>query len=363
MKKVYQILLIMLVPVGFIITFGGCNLCPNNPNGSDYQDELLISYSSQNGNNILVLSNASSFSFKEIISEIAFHSASADNGDFCYIRKNYKNSNSAMFLGNIYTKSQKLIEVENQIFSLVNPVISPKSNAIAFSGGKGQLYLWINNPTTKTTYIDKISNTFLDNSIPLFTSDGQNLVFLEQEQNNIILSIIDIKKPDEVIKRFYFYDQAPIFGQITRLSITEDRKVFFISNDEYKYYLNLIDISNNTISKNEIAKSAFQIITGEISWKGNIALLVSVDGIIWAVNLKNTNIKIYQLTEFDNCLKYVDLRIQKSNNQFIAFRTNCETNQSSDKKLYLVSLEDKNEEIKISKITYFSSNVVNAYWR
>lgn len=363
MKKVFQILLKIVLSIGFITNLFGCNLCPNNPDNSAYQDELLISYSSQSGNNILVLSNITNYSFKEIISEIAFHSAPADNGDFCFIRKNYKNNNSALFLGNIYTKSQKLVEVENQIFSIINPVISPKSDAIAFSGGKGQLYLWINNPYTKTTYIDKISSTFLENSYPLFTSDGQNLVFLEQDQNNLILSMIDIKKPDEVIKRLNFYNQTPIFGQTTRLSATEDKKVFFISNDENKYYLYLIDLFSNSISKSEIPKNTFQIISGEISWKGNVVLLVSTDGIVWAASLKNNNLKFYQLTQLDNCFKFVDVKWHKSNNEFLALRTNCEVIQNSDKKLYLISIEDNNEEIKTSKITYFSSNVVNAYWR
>lgn len=363
MKKVFLILINITLLISLFSNFFGCNLCPNSIDNSTYQDELVISYSALNGNSILVLSNILSLSFREIISDVSVHSAFAENGDFCFIRKNYQNSYSAMFMGNIYTKNQKFLEVENQIFSIINPVISPKSNAIAFSGGDKELYIWVNNPITKTSYIDKITNSFLESSVPTFTSDGKFLCFLEQEQTALTLSVIDIQKPDETIKKFNFYGQNSIFGQETKLSITENGKIFFISNDENNYYLNLIDLDNNSIIKNELSKNVLQITTGEISWDSKKALLVSNDGVIWGVSFRNNNMKVFQLTKADNCSKYVDVRWKKNSNTFIAFRINCDNTIGNTKKLYLMSVDEGNDEIKLGSNTYFSSNVVNAYWR
>ncbi len=363
MKKVVNLLLKYTFLMCLFINIIGCNLCPNNNDNSNSQDELVISYSNMNGNNILVLSNILSLSFREIISDIAIHSAFAENGDFCFTRKNYQNTNSAMFMGNIFTKNQKLLEIENQIFSIINPVISPKSNAIAFSGGKQQLYLWLNNAINKTSYIDKISNNFLESSVPLFSSDGKYLCFLEREQSGLVLSVIDIQKPDEIVKKINFYGQNEIFSHQTRLSLTQDDRIFFIASDDNSYFLNLIDLKNDTVIKNEISKNVIQIITGEISWDGTKALLVSSDGIIWGASLKNNNLKLFQLTQHDNCFRYLDVRWKKNSNTFIAFRSSCENISENSRKLYIMSVEESNDGIKLADNTYFASNVVNAYWR
>lgn len=363
MKKDIAILLKIFGVMLFVAILGGCNFCPNNPDNSNYQDELLISYNSQSGKSILVLSNINNFSFQEIISDISVHSSLADNGDFCYIQKNYKNYSSALFMGNVFSKTQKLLEIENQIFLIINPVISPKSNAIAFSGGKGQLYIWISNPTTKATYIDKITNNFLEKSIPVFTNNGKYLCFLEQSPNELKLSVVDIQKPDEVILEHIFHGQTQIFGQDTRLSITDMNKVFFIANDENNFFLNLIDINANKATKYALPKNALQITTGEISRDGKTALLISNDGVIWATKFYGTKLKTYQLTNFDECFRYIDIRWKKDDKMFIAFRINCQNAMSNSKKLYLFKIENNNDDIKVTNKTYYSSNVVDAYWR
>lgn|GEM_PF-2622614 len=363
MKKAIKILLDIIAALVILVLFEGCNLCPNDPDDSSLQDEILISYNSQNGKSILVLSNISNFSFREIIFDISSHSSIAENGDFCYIIKNYKDIYSALFIGNIFSKSRKIIEIENQIFSIINPVISPKSNAIAFSGGKGQLYLWINNISTKTTYIDKITNNFLESSIPVFTNDGKYLCFLEQSQNEIKLSVIDILKPDEIVQEYNFYGQTRLFGQDTRISITDDNKVFFIANDENAFYLNLIDLKSNKSTKYALSKSVIQLHTGEISKDGKTAILVSNDGVIWGAKFDEAKVKIYQLTEFEQCSRYIDIRWKKDGHMFLAFKINCNNELTTPKKLYLFYVDNTNDEIKITNSIYYASNVVDAYWR
>lgn len=363
MKKVFLILLKTSILVSLIFNLYSCNLCPNDADNTNFKDELVISYSKLNGNSLLVFCNVLNFSFREIISDISFHSAVADNGDFCFIRKNHQGMNSGLFMGNIFTKNQKLLEIENTIFSIINPVISPKSNAIAFFGGNKQLYIWLNNPINKTSYIDKLTNKFSENTLPLFTPDGQYLCFLEQESNGLTLSVVDINKPDETVKKINFFSQNIIFGQEARLSITEDNRIFFITSDDNNFYCNLIDLNNTAIVKYEISKSVIQIIKGEISSDGTKALLVSNDGVIWCASFKGVNFKLFQITQLDNCLKYNDVRWKKGSKVFIAFRTNCDNTYENTKKLYLVSLDENNDEIKLGSVTYFSSNVVNAYWR
>lgn len=360
MKK----LLIILFGIPLILSLlEGCNLCPNNPDDSSFQDELLISYNSQSGKKILVLSDINNLSFREILSDVSANSAVAENGDFCFIQKNYKDMYSALFMGNVFSKNTKILEIENPIFSIFNPVISPKSNAIAFSGGKNQLYIWINNPQTKTTYIDKVTNNFFERSLPIFTNDGKYLCFLTQTPNELTLSVIDIQKPDEIVQEHKFYRQTGIFGHDTRLSITNDNKVFFVANDENAFYLNLIDLKTSIISTYTINKSVIQLQTGEISKDGKTALLVSSDGVIWATKFESEKLKTYQLTHYDECSNYVDVRWKKDNSMFLAFKVNCNNELTNSKKLYLFKVDNKNDETKIISSIYFSSNVVDAHWR
>lgn len=355
MKKSFKILLLLLINL-----IAGCNFCPTNPNNSVDSEDLLVSYYSESTSNVLVLSNSKNLNFRELISDALIDSPPAENGDYCFIKKNYNGVNSALFLGNIYNNSTKFIEVENSFFSISNPVISPKSNKIAFSGGKNQLFLWVYNPSTKSSYIDKISDSFISNSSPKFSNDGNLLCYLEQTDNVITLNAINAYKPDEVLLKIPFYGNFQTYTHNSRISISNNNLLSTILFDETKQTILLIDLNTKITKQYILSKNVLTVKNFDISNDGKSLGIVAIDGSLWVMNTESSELKLYQLTTGNDCAGFSDIKWSKNNNTFLVLQNSCGNNT---KNLRIVEIQTTENEVKVSNNLYHSSNVINAFWR
>jgi len=348
-------MLILAVSISLI----SCNLCPNSPSNENPGDIVYFTFQTKENSFAIIKYNLNDFSFSEISENAKNYSRPAQNGDISLIKMNEKLTE--LYLGNVNSKNFIKIENENSLYTINKPVISPKSNKVAFGGGTNQLYLWVNDPNSNSIYIEKVSSAFYDNSIPTFTNDGKYLVFIEKiEGTGIRIKAVATESIDNIIYTKEFFGLFPITNGINQLSISDNNTVLFVSTNGTDSYLNIVDLSNSTDEQIKL-NSSLGATNAKISPDGNYAILISFDGNLWGLPLQNLDKKFFQISNNENCESYIDFDWNKESNKIIAFRKSC--NDANNGMVgYLLNLKLSADNIELESEIYLCNDIFTGFW-
>jgi hypothetical protein len=162
---------IFFIAAFFVI---GCNTCDNGNGPGSGEPELAVYFTSLplNGTTPAVYRALPDGTEQtEIISNGIIYSPPSDNGMIAFLRKENGINNLYTFDRNSGT--EKLIESDNQQFSIAYPVMSNDGNKIAFFGGESQLFIY----RLDNFSIEKVAGNMYDGSIPSFSESGNMLAY------------------------------------------------------------------------------------------------------------------------------------------------------------------------------------------
>lgn len=359
MKKVLEKILKVVWIWAVSISLTSCNLCPNSPSNEEPGNNAYFTFQTKSNSFAILKCNLNDFSFSEILENAQNYSRPAQNGDISPIKMNEKLTE--LYLGNVNSKNFIKIESENSIYTINKPVISPKSNKVAFGGGSNQLYLWVNDLNSNSNYIEKVSSSFYDNSIPTFTNDGNYLVFIEKiEEAGIRIKVVETESIDNTIYEKEFFGHFPVTNGINQLSTSDNNKILFTSTNGTDSYLNIVDLFNSTSEQIKL-NSSLGSTNAKISPDGNYVILISNDGNLWGLPLQNSERKFFQISNNENCEYYLDFDWNKDSNKIIAFRKNC-NDASSGSVGYLINLKLSSDNIELESEIYLCNDILTGFW-
>jgi hypothetical protein len=355
LEKVKKVMLILAVFSSLI----SCNLCPNSPSNENPGNIAYFTFQTKANSSVIFKYNFNDFNLSEISENSQNFSRPAQNGDISVTKMNEKLTE--LYLGNVNSKNFIKIESENSLYTINKPVISPKSNKVAFGGGTNQLYLWVNDPISNSIYIEKVSSAFYDNSIPTFANDGKYLVFIEKvDETGIRIKAVATESIDNIIYTKEFFGHFPITNGINQLSISDNNKVLFVSTDGTDSYLNIMDLANSNTEQIKL-NSSLGATNAKIAPDGNYALLISLDGNLWGLPLQNSERKFFQISNNENCESYIDFDWNKGSNKIIGFRKSC-NDANSGMAGYLLNLKLSVDNIELESEIYLCNDILTGFW-
>jgi tricorn protease-like protein len=313
---------------------------------------------------IITKISVESYAFSEIVNNGYIFSAPAQNGNFTFIRIDQAESKKILMLGNANDFSTKLLEKEGKDFSIFYPNISKTGDKIAFLGGTNQLFIWVLNPITNASYIDKISSKVFDNVVPEFSADGNLLGFLESENNNEIkLKIVESVNPDNVFFEKVFQNEQLIQGLDNYLSFSSiNNKIVFLSQDTDYDKLKIVNYLTNEIKEIKVERANLGIKIAKISPDGKYIAVAANDGNIWVISIETGEPLFSKITNVELCNYFLYFDWNSDGTKLLAQSYNCNDDLTKGSTLYIIDLETKDDLMITKNLTLFCNNIQRAYW-
>lgn len=351
-----------------LIICTSCNLCPTGPdgNGDNTAEEVYSTIIPLNSNvPIITKISINSYLFSEILSNGYLFSAPANNGNFAFIRIDEKESKKVLMIGNIFDYSSQVLDKEGKDFSIFYPTISQTGNKIAFLGGGNQLFIWVLNENSKSSYIDKISTKVFDNVVPEFSNDASKLAFLENENDsNVKLKIIDTQNPDEIIFQKSFVNEKIINGFDNYLSFSNDsQKLAFLTQTDSTDIIKIVDLIKSDVKEIRINKTDLGIKIARISPSGKYIAITAEDGNIWIISGIEETPLFNKITNVKACNYFLYFDWNASSNKLLAQSFNCNDEIAKGSTLYVIELKEENEIVLSKSTSLFCNNIQRAYWK
>lgn len=352
--------------ISIIPLFFGCNFCPNNPSdGGSSGNELYLSMAPINSNlPIITKIDVSSFYFSQLADNGYLYSAPSQNGNYAFIRINPSDNKSILMLGNIYSRSTTQLQQEAKNISIFSPIISPRGDKIVFLGGSNQLFLWVNDAINQSSYIDKISNSVVENSIPCFSENGNELAFFESYiDSNLVLKIIDSDKPDNILNTYKFTDESLIPSIENFITLDKiNHNLFFVTQNDSNYILRTINLQSSIIKSYNINKNNFEIKIAKISPTGDFVIVSTSNGNLWSINLTTSEPLYNKLTNVSPCEKYIYFNWNKEGTKIVAQKVKCNSASNVYSDAIIFELERKDNILSEKSNYMVSNNVITAFW-
>lgn len=350
-----------------LLIFYGCNLCPTSPSGDSSNQKNYI-YSTLipiNSNEpIITKISTSNLSFSEIAKNGYIFSSPAINGNFAFIRVDTIDNKKILMLGNIFSNTFQILEKENKDFSIFNPIISNQGDKIAFLGGSGQFYIWVLNTSTNASYIDKISNKVFDNSLPVFSPNGEKIVFLEKEtDNSFTLKIIEASKPDNLIFSQTFDSEKIQEGIDNFISYTTDfNKIAFVSHNDTNDVIRTLDNNTHEIKEIYVKRENFGIKIAKISPDGKFIVAATNDGNLWSISLLTEQPLFSKLSNVSPCNNFLYFDWNSDGTKILAQSYNCNDDINKGSTLYVINLISDGDLLVAKDISLYCNNIQRAFW-
>jgi hypothetical protein len=344
----------------------GCNLCPTSPDGNNGSTKTKI-YSTliplNSTTPIITEINLDDYSFNSIEENGYLFSPPAQNGNFTFIRINQDETKKYLMMGNLLNRTVYIIEKESQDFSIFNPTISKSGNQVAFLGGSNQLFLWVQNPTNNSSYIDKISGKVLNNILPAFSPDGTYLSFLEKiDENTISVKVINALNTDQIIYTKEFkVNEIPV-GIDNYLTFSSNNKISFLIQDEVDDKIVVIDFKQDKAQEFPVSRKKLGIKIAKISPDGNYLAVTANDGNIWLIKLSENELMFNQITNEAFCNSFIYFDWNSNGDKLLAQSYNCNDDVTKGSTLYLINFKKENDELNFKSKQMICNNIQRAFW-
>ncbi len=280
---------------------------------------------------------------------------SAPSKDFnLAILETNENNIKELYLKNIKNGKKTLLLRESATIKIQKPVISPQSEYISYQGDGRQLFIFPFNE--QISYL--ISNSFLTNSIPSFSPNGEYLAFFEKhsEFTSTKLKVIKSNSSGEEVYSYLLDYELPAYSSNYHLNWSADSKIVIFSSEIHSelHTINLCDVIEKKVS------------SIPIDFVGVINPAISINNEYFAFTGKNGNIYLYDYKD-ENAIPEV-LVEKKYINEF------CDNPLfSKDNNVILYSRYGNSEmldfsanleivDIKSREISLLMNNIQYAFW-
>lgn len=330
----------------------GCENCPTsnedlaqntiffNTKALNSEKSKIFSISS-NSNNLKFRGNGKIFSAPSAANNIA-------------VLEEGENNFKELFLKNIKSGDKTLLLKESATIKIDKPVISPKSDFIAYQGGERQLFIF----PFKEQISYLISNDFLTNSIPSFSPNGEYLAFFEKqdESERVKLKVLKAKNNIEVVLDYIFEYGLPDYSGNFVPNWSADSKSIFFSMEIHSelFTLNYVNLEEKKLSS--IPVDFVGVINPAVSSDKELVAFTGIDGNIYLFDYKNENALPEILVKKRNNLEFCNNSLFSNDNSVILYSRY----ENSEMLEFSASLEIV--DLKSKKISLLMNNIEYAFW-
>lgn len=265
-----------------------------------------------------------------------------------------ENNIKELYLKNIKTDKKTLLLRESQTIKIQKPVISPYRDFISYQGDGQQLFILPFNE--QISYL--VSNSFLTNSIPSFSPNGEYLAFFEKhsEITSTKLKIIKSNSNGDEVYSYILDYELPVYNGNYHLNWSADSK-FVVFSTEIHSELHSINLCN-VVEKNvtSIPIDFIGAINPSISSNNKLIAFTGKNGSIYLYDYKNQNAIPEVLVEKRIVSEFCDNPLfSKDNNVILYSRYNISAMYDFSANLETISIETK-------KISLLMNNIQYAFW-
>ncbi|MGE5480871.1 MAG: TolB family protein [Chloroflexota bacterium] len=349
-----------------LLTICGCDVCPPQGGGNDDLSGYIFftAYSLGAQRPAICYIDANGDAFREISASGTIYSAPSANNKIAFLAVDTARKKNMLYLGNIFGGSPVLIEEDNEKYSIINPILSPDGNKIAFFGGNSKLNIWINDPETNSPYIDEISASIYDNVLASFSPDGKLIAYVEKVGGRPSLVIVDVAAPDEDLFRKTFQETAPDARTLDAPVWTPDgAQLTYVTQNDVADLITIVSVPGFKERSIPIDVKALGARTAAAFNGARHIVFTGREGALWMMTLDGDKPRYTNLTESDST--QVCLYPQWSDNgKYIIYNVfSSLDDRDAHSQIALIELNLNNSTPQIVRRITLANNALRGYWK
>lgn len=331
----------------------GCDTCDNsvNNNNNNFDTELYFTSKPLNSSFLSVFkSDISGNNIQKIIENASIYNPPSKNRFITFVRKDTNLGLNHLYIADLNTKKEELVETENQLFDIVYPKIASDAKNLIFLGGSGKLFLY----DISNKIINFVTDKVMINTIATISPDGQKFAYFSNEGNSIVLNVRDINNSENLIfsKKFDSLIAGERWLLTPSWSFSSEKIIFSLFNQENCQII----IANLNGEVQFIESENINFYAPVISHNEKLIAVYSESGNIWIIE-NNDESLFYKITKNNDI--YFNFSPKWSHKDNILSYRAYSINDESLADLYIVKLDN---EVNIIEKLIVSNNTFNAFW-